>query len=59
MLCEPRDRPFSKPGWVFELKMDGWRILAEKRDGEVTLRSRNGNDLELWCAGGQALPFEP
>jgi bifunctional non-homologous end joining protein LigD len=63
MLCEPRDGAFSKPGWIFELKMDGWRILAEKRDGEVTLRSRNGNDLSESfpevVRAVKALPFEP
>lgn len=45
MLCETADAPFSKPGWLFELKMDGYRILAEKEGAEVRLRSRNGNDL--------------
>ena len=45
MLCETTDKPFSKPGWIFELKMDGWRILAERHAGQVKLRSRNGNDL--------------
>ncbi len=45
MLCETADAPFSKPGWIFELKMDGYRILAEKDGAEVRLRSRNGNDL--------------
>lgn len=45
MLCETADAPFSKPGWIFELKMDGYRVLAEKDGAEVRLRSRNGNDL--------------
>ncbi len=45
MLCETVDIAFSRPGWIFELKMDGWRILAERRAGQVKLRSRNGNDL--------------
>ncbi|OIH92574.1 ATP-dependent DNA ligase [Curtobacterium sp. MCBA15_001] len=31
--------------WAFEMKWDGVRALATVRDGEVTLRSRNGNDL--------------
>ncbi|GGK98585.1 bifunctional non-homologous end joining protein LigD [Curtobacterium luteum] len=31
--------------WAFELKWDGVRVLATVRDGHVTLRSRNGNDL--------------
>jgi len=39
---EPRLDPTE---WAFELKWDGVRALATVRDGEVTLRSRNGNDL--------------
>jgi len=35
----------SGGGWVFEPKWDGYRALAYLRDGEATLRSRNGNDL--------------
>ncbi|WP_144764666.1 ATP-dependent DNA ligase [Curtobacterium sp. 9128] len=31
--------------WAFEVKWDGVRALATVRDGAVTLRSRNGNDL--------------
>jgi bifunctional non-homologous end joining protein LigD len=45
MLAEPRDEPFSKPGWVFEPKLDGYRALATHDGGVATLTSRNGNDL--------------
>ncbi|HEY8520773.1 MAG TPA: DNA ligase D [Gammaproteobacteria bacterium] len=38
-------RAFSRPGWVFEIKYDGYRLFAAKRDGVVTLRSRAGNDF--------------
>ncbi|WP_267422527.1 MULTISPECIES: ATP-dependent DNA ligase [unclassified Curtobacterium] len=31
--------------WAFEMKWDGVRALATVRDGAVSLRSRNGNDL--------------
>jgi bifunctional non-homologous end joining protein LigD len=44
MLAEPRDTPFTAPGWLFELKLDGYRALAA-RDGKSRLLSRNGNDL--------------
>ncbi|MFB3818875.1 MAG: DNA ligase D [Candidatus Methylomirabilales bacterium] len=44
MLCETADRPFSRPGWLFELKLDGYRILAGKAGAEVRLRTRHGND---------------
>ena len=44
MLAEPRDRPFSGAGWLFEIKLDGYRVVAA-RDGVPRLLSRNGNDL--------------
>ena len=44
MLAEPRDRAFSGAGWLFELKLDGYRVLAA-RDGGPHLLSRNGNDF--------------
>ncbi len=62
MLAETADKPFSRPGWVFELKLDGYRILAAKDGPLVRLLSRNGNDLassfpEIVRAVS-ALPFE-
>jgi bifunctional non-homologous end joining protein LigD len=45
MLAETADKAFSRPGWVFELKLDGYRILAAKQGPLVRLLSRNGNDL--------------
>ena len=44
MLAEPSDAPFTRDGWVFELKLDGYRLLASKARGEVLLLTRNGND---------------
>ena len=38
-------RPFHRPGWVFEEKLDGWRVLAFKNADGVRLVSRNGRDL--------------
>jgi bifunctional non-homologous end joining protein LigD len=37
-------RPFHTPGWVYEEKYDGWRMLAIKEAGVVRLISRNGRD---------------
>ena len=38
------EAPFTREGWLFELKLDGYRILAELTDGEVKLLTRRGND---------------
>ena len=35
----------SEKDWAFEMKWDGYRAIAEVRDGVVRLLSRNGNDL--------------
>jgi bifunctional non-homologous end joining protein LigD len=35
--------PFDNPDWLFELKYDGFRALAEIRDGRCRLISRNQN----------------
>jgi bifunctional non-homologous end joining protein LigD len=40
MLATPVDRPFDRPGWLFEIKWDGWRVLAEIEDGRINLYSR-------------------
>jgi bifunctional non-homologous end joining protein LigD len=45
MLAENRERPFSKPEWLFELKYDGYRLLADLEGSEPHLRSRNGRDI--------------
>ena len=37
-------RPFHHEGWVYEEKVDGWRMLAYKLAGSVKLVSRNGRD---------------
>jgi bifunctional non-homologous end joining protein LigD len=44
MLAKPGE-PFSDKDWLFEIKYDGYRLIAELDDGEVRLYSRNGNDL--------------
>ena len=37
-------RPFHREGWVYEEKVDGWRMVATKAAGVVRLVSRNGRD---------------
>jgi bifunctional non-homologous end joining protein LigD len=44
MLAEPSDHAFTRDGWVFELNLDGYRLVAGKSRGEALLLTRNGND---------------
>lgn len=41
MLATAAKEPFDHPDWVFEVKWDGYRAIAEIRDGDVSLYSRN------------------
>ena len=45
MLTFPRQGPPSGPGWIHEIKHDGFRILARRDSAGVRLISRNGNDF--------------
>src|SRR5579862_1612625 len=45
MLAEARERPFTAAGWLFELKYDGYRVLAGRAAaGAVRLLYRSGRD---------------
>ena len=44
MLATLVDKPFDKPGWVYEEKYDGIRLLAYKEGERVQLISRNDID---------------
>jgi bifunctional non-homologous end joining protein LigD len=50
MLLAERKRPppFDQPGWIYELKFDGYRMLAGVQDGAVQLASRQGTDCTAW-----------
>jgi bifunctional non-homologous end joining protein LigD len=41
MLAEPVAEPFNRAGWLFEVKWDGCRAIAENRRDGVSLYSRN------------------
>ena len=43
MLATLGAQPFSRPGWLFEVKYDGVRVLA----------ARDGGAVELWGRAGQ------
>ena len=45
MLARIAERPFSHRDWLFEPKLDGFRVLAYLQHGQVALLSRNGTDL--------------
>jgi bifunctional non-homologous end joining protein LigD len=44
MLATLVAEPFHRPGWVYEEKYDGFRILAYKEGAVVTLLTRNAKD---------------
>ena len=44
MLATLVAKPFDKPGWVYEEKYDGDRVLAYKEGERVRLLSRNAKD---------------
>jgi bifunctional non-homologous end joining protein LigD len=62
MLAETRERPFSKPGWVFEIKYDGYRMIASLDEGAARLTTRNGGDATAAfpeiVRALEALPFD-
>lgn len=45
MLAATGDSPFSDPAWLFEPKLDGYRIIASINEGQARLYSRNGNNV--------------
>jgi hypothetical protein len=45
MLATAAKAPFAAPGWIFELKYDGFRCLMTKRGQRVELESRRGRDM--------------
>jgi len=44
MLADLGDKAFNKEGWMWEPKLDGYRVLAFINKDGVTLRSRRGLD---------------
>jgi len=55
----------NRPAWLYELKLDGVRVVADKRQGEVALWSRRGPAVlapcahcpgVAWCSTARSLP---
>ncbi len=44
MLCERAYEPFDGEDWLFELKWDGYRIIAFKKKAEIRLQSRKNQN---------------
>lgn len=60
MLCKVADSPFTDEEWGFEIKWDGYRALADLREDEPKLYSRNGLDFSRRFAKiHQALKLQP
>ncbi|MCP4204745.1 MAG: DNA ligase D [bacterium] len=53
MLAQLRSEPFSRTGWIFELKYDGYRVVGERRMArvgtkpDVHLHYRSGREATL------------
>jgi bifunctional non-homologous end joining protein LigD len=44
MLATPLDKPFSREGWIFELKYDGIRAMVSVAGDAVRITGRRGGD---------------
>lgn len=56
MLATLIEEPFSRDGWLFEIKWDGYRAIGSKKGGDVTLHSRAGtNFAHTYTAVAEAL----
>ncbi len=45
MMATLIDKPFDRPGWLFEIKYDGYRAVGQIDSGQVLLYSRTGHSL--------------
>jgi len=46
MLATLVDKPFDEPGWLYEIKWDGYRAVAMINKGKVSLISRNNKSFD-------------
>ncbi len=56
MLCTLVESPFSKEGWLFEIKWDGYRAIGSKFKDDIELYSRNSiNFIEKYPPVAEAM----
>ena len=48
MLLDERPFDLTEPGWAYEIKFDGYRLMSEFGAGRCALKSRNGSNASLW-----------
>ena len=48
MLLDERPFDLNAPGWAYEIKFDGYRLLAEFGQGKCELMTRNGAKATAW-----------
>jgi len=51
-------KSFSDPDWLFEIKWDGFRALAQIENGQCRLMSRNANQFESFATLNLSLALE-
>ena len=58
MLATAVDAPFSNPAWLYELKLDGYRVEAVVQDGTVKLWTRNRVDAATYFPAFATMPAQ-
>lgn len=48
MLLDERPFDLHAPGWAYEIKFDGYRLMAEFGQGKCVLKTRNGANATGW-----------
>lgn len=48
MLASPGGKPFSATEWLYEIKFDGYRCMAQIEPGQVKLVTKSGVDCGGW-----------
>ena len=56
MLAAAADGPFSDADWLYEVKLDGYRVQAVVHEGTVRLWTRKRIDAATWFPGFAAAP---